>query len=434
MPKGKALNGAVIAISGTLSKPRKEVEADIAAAGGKAGSSVTATTTLLMTTDAEYASVTSKVAAAKARGIPCVYESYLRACLAKGSLASTGPHLVAGSGPATAGTKRKAAAPGGRPKAAKATKAAKAPKAAKAAPAPAKLSATRSFSSSQKVEFMAYSRALDCLILGNHDHHTNLFALDMATLSLHAVKGLGALETPFPGGCIAIGETASDRESIFVSEHRYDHILGGGIQGGFIQWGGCIGAEGTLTMTGPMQMCFDGAADELWVAREQHHPRFVCVLRGSTGKKVGVISPTALWGPGRDSQYFVRTIAGLALSDEEVFVATEHGVKVFSRGQRESAVWPPMPAGEPGTEVGEESKQGYVYRRELNVNKRIHHLAGWNGQLVLCCEDAVRILNSTGKELCKLPHRGAKCAAICGRADGDELAVLAGNGNIHFYK
>jgi hypothetical protein len=422
MPKGKALNGAVIAISGTLSKPRKEVEADIAAAGGKAGSSVTATTTLLVTTDAEYASVTSKVAAAKARGIPCVCESYLRACLAKGSLASTGPHLVTGSRPATAGTKRKAVAPGGRPKA------------AKAAPAPAKLSATRSFSSSQKVEFMAYSRALDCLILGNHDHHTNLFALDMATLSLRAVKGLGALETPFPGGCIAIGETASDRESIFVSEHRYDHILGAGIQGGGIQWGGCIGAEGELTMTGPMQMCFDGAVDELWVAREQHHPRFVCVLRGSTGKKVGVISPTALWGPGQDSQYFVRHIAGLALSDEEVFVATEHGVKVFSRGQRESAVWPPMPAGEPGTEVGEESKQGYVYRRELKVNKRIDHVAGWNGQLVLCCEDAVRILNSTGKELCKLPQRGAKCAAICGRADGDELAVLVGNGNIHFYK
>jgi hypothetical protein len=422
MPKGKALNGAVIAISGTLSKPRKEVEADIAAAGGKAGSSVTATTTLLVTTDAEYASVTSKVAAAKARGIPCVCESYLRACLAKGSLASTGPHLVTGSRPATAGTKRKAVAPGGRPKA------------AKAAPAPAKLSATRSFSSSQKVEFMAYSRALDCLILGNHDHHTNLFALDMATLSLRAVKGLGALETPFPGGCIAIGETASDRESIFVSEHRYDHILGAGIQGGGIQWGGCIGAEGELTMTGPMQMCFDGAVDELWVAREQHHPRFVCVLRGSTGKKVGVISPTALWGPGQDSQYFERHIAGLALSDEEVFVATEHGVKVFSRGQRESAVWPPMPAGEPGTEVGEESKQGYVYRRELKVNKRIDHVAGWNGQLVLCCEDAVRILNSTGKELCKLPQRGAKCAAICGRADGDELAVLVGNGNIHFYK
>jgi hypothetical protein len=425
MPKGKALNGAVIAISGTLSKPRKEVEADIAAAGGKAGSSVTATTTLLVTTDAEYASgasVTSKVAAAKARGIPCVYESYLRACLTKGSLASTGPHLVTGSGLATAGTKRKTVALGGRPKA------------AKAAPAPAKLSVTRSFSSSRKVEFMAYSRALDCLILGNHDHHTNLFALDMATLSLRAVKGLGELETPFPGGCIAIGETASDRESIFVSEHRYDHILEWGIQGGGIQGGGCIGAEGDLTMTGPMQMCFDGAVDELWVAREQHHPRFVCVLRGSTGKKVGVISPTALWGPGQDSQYFVRTIAGLALSDEEVFVATEHGVKVFSRGQRESAVWPPMPAGEPGTEVGEESKQGYVYRRELKVNKRIDHLAGWNGQLVLCCEDAVRILNSTGKELCKLPQRGAKCAAICGRADGDELAVLAGNGNIHFYK
>ena len=107
---------------------------------------------------------------------------------------------------------------------------------------------------------------------------------------------------------------------------------------------------------------------------------------------------------------------------------------MFSRGQRESAVWPPMPAGEPGTEVGEESKQGYVYRRELKVNKRIDHLAGSNGQLVLCCEDAVRILNSTGKELCKLPLRGAKCAAICGRAGGDELAVLAGNGNIHFYK
>ena len=125
---------------------------------------------------------------------------------------------------------------------------------------------------------------------------------------------------------------------------------------------------------------------------------------------------------------------GLALSDEEAFVATGHGVKVFSRVQRERAVWPLMPAGEPGTEVGEESKQGYVYRRELKVNKRIDHLAGSNGQLVLCCEDAVRILNSTGKELCKLPQRGAKCAAICGRADGDELAVLAGNGNIHFYK
>eukprot|EP01043_Picozoa_sp_COSAG02_P082050 COSAG02_NODE_20362_length_835_cov_1.054348_1_plen_207_part_01 len=207
MPKGKALNGAVIAISGTLSKPRKEVEADIAAAGGKAGSSVTATTTLLVTTDAEYASVTSKVAAAKARGIPCVYESYLHACLAKGSLASTGPHLVTGSGQATAGTKRKAVAPGGRPKA------------VKAASAPTKLSTTRSFSSSQKVEFMAFSRSLDCLILGNHDHHTNLFALDMATLSLRAVEGLCALETPFPGGCITIGETASDRESIFVSEH-----------------------------------------------------------------------------------------------------------------------------------------------------------------------------------------------------------------------
>ena len=103
-----------------------------------------------------------------------------------------------------------------------------------------------------------------------------------------------------------------------------------------------------------------------------------CLPRGSTGKKVSVISPTALWGPGKDSQYFARTIAGLALSD---------GAQPAARGEvfaRAAEIAVAARRGEPGTEVGEESKQGYVYRRELNVNKRalITWLAGAGGS---CC-------------------------------------------------
>ena len=65
--KKGALDGAVFCISGTLSKPRKVVEALITAAGGVVGSSVTAKTTHVITTDAEYEGGTSKVAAAKAK-------------------------------------------------------------------------------------------------------------------------------------------------------------------------------------------------------------------------------------------------------------------------------------------------------------------------------------------------------------------------------
>lgn len=120
--KGGALKGQVIVISGTMSQPRKQMEQQISAHGGESGSSVTAKTTLLVTTPAEFATVTTKVAQAKGRDLIIVGESYLDACMQQGSLLDPTPFLLGG---APKGTKRKASAPAAPPaKAAKASSAA----------------------------------------------------------------------------------------------------------------------------------------------------------------------------------------------------------------------------------------------------------------------------------------------------------------------
>ena len=137
-----ALSGAVVCISGTLSKGRALIEADIKAHGGKVAGSITKQCTHLVTTPAEFAGQTTKVKDALAKDVPLVTEDWLDASVAKGALADDSLYGVGtcnapapAPAPAKAPPKKAAAAPK-KPKAAAAPKAPKAaPKAPKAAPA-----------------------------------------------------------------------------------------------------------------------------------------------------------------------------------------------------------------------------------------------------------------------------------------------------------
>ena len=82
-----ALSGAVVCISGTLSKGRALIEADIKAHGGKVAGSITKQCTHLVTTPAEFAGQTTKVKDALAKDVPLVTEDWLDASVAKGALA-----------------------------------------------------------------------------------------------------------------------------------------------------------------------------------------------------------------------------------------------------------------------------------------------------------------------------------------------------------
>lgn len=78
-------SGAVFAITGSLSKPRKMFKADIEALGGVLASSVTKKVNIVLSTAAYMSAATSKIVAAKARGVPIVSESFIDAACAAGS-------------------------------------------------------------------------------------------------------------------------------------------------------------------------------------------------------------------------------------------------------------------------------------------------------------------------------------------------------------
>ena len=114
---------------------------------------------------------------------------------------------------------------------------------------------------------------MDCLVGGTDDHHTNTFAVDVTTLSLKKIPGIKCLETPFPGGGLAIGAAPQKSskqavERVFVSENRYDHVgwtdlvakPGGGFE---FKNGGSIGEEGQDYMLKPEKVAVDAAADEV---------------------------------------------------------------------------------------------------------------------------------------------------------------------------
>jgi len=200
-------------------------------------------------------------------------------------------------------------------------------------------------------EFMAYSERWDCLILGTHDHHTNVFAFDLSGRGLREIPGVGSLETPFPGGGLAVGALGVDPEPqpehIFVTEGRYDHIVVGRLLPGpptdaeraeleerQLPLPHCdfraeavrtIGGEGEQTMLAPSRLCLDGQGDELWVVRGIETGDdlnvFISVLQASTGTKLGMLSQAAIGGFAPDHARGVNhRVWERAMSRVECFV------------------------------------------------------------------------------------------------------------------
>jgi|EP00927_Polykrikos_kofoidii_P005549 predicted DNA-binding WGR domain protein len=107
-----ALSGCTFCITGTLSKGRKLIEADIVANGGSVAGSVTGAVTHVLSTDLEFAGGTGKIAAAMKLGKEIVKEEFLTKAISSGKLPSTKPYLLSGSvSGGGGGGKTKAAAP-----------------------------------------------------------------------------------------------------------------------------------------------------------------------------------------------------------------------------------------------------------------------------------------------------------------------------------
>jgi ankyrin repeat protein len=87
-----ALAGAVFCISGALSLGEKEMTTLLQAHGATVASSVTAKVTHVLTSAADAAKKTSKIASAEAKDIPVVGESFVAASIAAGKLAAAGDH------------------------------------------------------------------------------------------------------------------------------------------------------------------------------------------------------------------------------------------------------------------------------------------------------------------------------------------------------
>lgn len=97
-----ALKGATFCISGTLSKGRKEVEAEIKKCGGDASSSVTGKVTHLLCAPSEFEGKTAKVSAAQTKGIHIVKEEFLWDAIKARKLPDVGKYLFGDSDSSTA--------------------------------------------------------------------------------------------------------------------------------------------------------------------------------------------------------------------------------------------------------------------------------------------------------------------------------------------
>lgn len=76
-PSAKCLAGVVFAISGTLSKPRKEIEKQIAKYGGKLAGSVTNAVQILLCSEEEFENGSDKIEAAFSKDVPILNERFL---------------------------------------------------------------------------------------------------------------------------------------------------------------------------------------------------------------------------------------------------------------------------------------------------------------------------------------------------------------------
>ena len=92
-----ALAGAVICISGTLSLGKQDTTTLLQTHGANVASSVTAKVTHVLTSAADAAKKTSKVASAEAKDIPVIGESFVVASIESGSLADASEHHPANS-------------------------------------------------------------------------------------------------------------------------------------------------------------------------------------------------------------------------------------------------------------------------------------------------------------------------------------------------
>ena len=249
------------------------------------------------------------------------------------------------------------------------------------------------------LEWMAYSPALNCLV-GGTSGHACTYAVDVTTLALRNVVGIDAIETPFPGGGIAIGPVAGSSpavERVFVSERRYDHIktvdvvAGAGSYFELVQFDR-LGDEGDDYMLAPLKLAFDAASDEIWVARGAYGgaPMIISVARASSRQKLGVIPTSALGGDA-------AVVAGIALSDAEAFVATGAAIKVFSRAEREEDV--ALADVDQLVAVDQETTRGYALKRELTLDNEVRDIIWSHGKLVVCTVSAVIVLACDGTEL-----------------------------------
>ena len=92
-----ALAGAVICISGTLSLGKQDMTTLLQTHGANVASSVTAKVTHVLTSAADAAKKTSKIASAEAKDIPVIGESFVVASIDSGSLADASEHHPANS-------------------------------------------------------------------------------------------------------------------------------------------------------------------------------------------------------------------------------------------------------------------------------------------------------------------------------------------------
>lgn len=115
-----ALKGATFCITGTLSKGRKEVEADIKKHGGAVSGSVTGKVTHVLATQAEIDSSTSKIAAAQAKSIPIVKEDFLWDAVKARKLPAVDKYTFGSAGGGGAVKSKAVAAPADTPPAKKA--------------------------------------------------------------------------------------------------------------------------------------------------------------------------------------------------------------------------------------------------------------------------------------------------------------------------
>jgi len=105
------LDGAVICLSGNLSKPKAVIDVNILKLGGSVVSTVTQSCTHLISTPFEFEALTTKVMTAITKNIPVVSEEWISACEHEGDLADVEDYAIQSASAPVPVQKKKRAPP-----------------------------------------------------------------------------------------------------------------------------------------------------------------------------------------------------------------------------------------------------------------------------------------------------------------------------------